>query len=72
MSRSKRQPIIKDHSLKTAEYWRRVRRTVKLVVKAGKTDNIPNPKTLINDYDYSDYKLSFLPTDKYCKKAGRK
>ena len=54
MSRSRKKPVLKDnYKNRTALYWRTVRRVTKLAVRQGK--EIPSPKTIINDYDYSDY-----------------
>lgn len=56
MSRSKRKAIIKDrprNKKKSTLYWRRVRRAFKQAVVAG--EDPPNPKEIVNDYDYCDY-----------------
>jgi hypothetical protein len=61
MSRSTRQPIVKDRPRnykKSSAYWRRVRRRQKQEVDLIKTFDeveISNPKEVINDYDYCDY-----------------
>jgi hypothetical protein len=40
-------------------YWRTVRRVqnqkVKSLVLDPQNDHIPEPKTIVNDYDYCDY-----------------
>lgn len=72
MSRSKRKPIIKDrprNNKKSTLYWRIVRRVTKQYVKLGK--EIPNEKTIVNDYDYCDYTMD-LTKDKDSKKYSRK
>jgi hypothetical protein len=86
MSRSKKEPIIKErprNHRKSTEYWRRVRRVInqavrKLFYKDEEEVVIPNPKEVVNDYDYSDYTMDMRdiskPTDreKLVKKASRK
>lgn len=60
MSRSYKKAIIKDRPRnykKSSLYWRRVRRVQKQALKQNK--DIPNPKTIVNDYDYCDYKLDY-------------
>jgi len=73
MSRSKRKPIIKDRPRnykKSTMYWRMVRRRQKIETNKIKTQDeieITNPKSIVNDYDYSDYK--FLDCEeKYTRK----
>ena len=86
MSRSKKEPIIKErprNHRKSTEYWRRVRRVInqavrKLFYKDEDEVVIPNPKEVVNDYDYSDYTFDMRdiskPSDreKLVKKASRK
>jgi hypothetical protein len=86
MSRSKKEPIIKErprNHRKSTEYWRRVRRVIsqsvrKLFYKDEDEVVIPNPKEIVNDYDYSDYTMDMRDIskpddrDKYVKKASRK
>lgn len=58
MSRSYRKPYIKDgprNQKRTTLYWRPVRSAVNQLVRIG-IEDLPNPKTLINDYDYCDYR----------------
>jgi len=60
MSRSKRQPIIKDKGLNTQEYWKPIRSKLKQMVNRIKYDEfieliLPHPKTIINDYNKCDY-----------------
>lgn len=64
MSRSKSLKIYTDKSGKgTRMYWRRVRHRINQFVKSNwyKEDfvetDIPDPKEIENDYDYSDYKI---------------
>jgi hypothetical protein len=51
-------------------YWRMVRRRQKIETNKIKTQDeieITNPKSIVNDYDYSDYK--FLDCEeKYTRK----
>lgn len=89
MSRSRKEPIIKErprNHRKSTEYWRRVRRVInqtvrKLFYKDEDEVVIPNPKQIVNDYDYSDYTFDMRdikPHHKYAnrdeeiKKASRK
>ena len=39
------------------DYWKTVRRVQKQALNSGK--EIPNPKVIVNDYDYSDYTFNF-------------
>lgn len=69
MSRSKRKAIYKDSGVTTAEYWRTIRRIWKQKVDQfykqenfmywDFDDSLPNPKSLINDYDYCDYIVDY-------------
>ena len=81
MSRSRRQPVIKDrprNSKKTAEYWRPVRRVMNQTVRGlnelTEDDNIPDPKEIVNDYNYSDYNIDYRFSDdeEMVKKESRK
>jgi hypothetical protein len=59
MSRSRKKAIYKDKGIRP--YWRHVRRSINNAVRdilhlTDKEDyNIPNPREVVNDYDYSDY-----------------
>ena len=76
MSRSWRRPVLKDKygskEKKTKEYWRTVRRVSKDYVRRGLEP--PNPKVIINDYNYIDYICHLEPEDGwgYWDKEGRK
>lgn len=66
MSRSKKLPIYKDgKACKHRLMRRRIRRSIKLKVKDilslidKDSYNLPNPKTIVNDWDWSDYKIDF-------------
>lgn len=65
MSRSKRKAIIKDRPRnfkKSAIYWRRIRRKLHTILHTKKIDDdleLPDPKTIVNDYDHTDYILDF-------------
>lgn len=71
MSRSRRLPIVKDrprNDKKSTLYWRTVRRVINEKVKfyliAPSDDvNLPQPKEIVNDYDYSDYKIDYRDPD---------
>jgi hypothetical protein len=80
MSRSQKKPIIKDgprNYKKSSAYWRTVRRVTKEKVKYLNEeieDNVlPDPQEIINDYDYSDYKIDFrFCDDEISEKESRK
>ena len=61
MSRSTRKAIIKDrprNGKKSSLYWRSVRSTQNNAIKSCRNFEeleIPNEKTIINDYNYCDY-----------------
>lgn len=70
MARSRRFPIYKDKGFRKKDYWKNIRRVSKYYLKlkysidaySGDYDvihnhwiDIPNPKTVINDYNYRDY-----------------
>lgn len=61
MSRSIKQPIYKDRGFKKESYWKTVRRNINNKVRSLRNminpddETIPDPKEIINDYDYSDY-----------------
>lgn len=67
MSRSKRKPIVKDrprNAKKSSLYWRIVRRVINDKVRQISTKpeielDLPEPKEIVNDYDYSDYKVDY-------------
>ena len=66
MSRSRRQPIIKDrprNEKKSSLYWRIVRRVinskVRQIIKNDDEIDIPEPKEIVNDYDYCDYVIDY-------------
>jgi hypothetical protein len=65
MSRSHKKAIIKDrprNHKKSSLYWRRVRSAIKNKIRScddlDKLE-IPNPKTIVNDYDYCDYIIDY-------------
>jgi hypothetical protein len=81
MSRSRRQPIINDgprNKKKGADYWRTVRRVtnekVKLMNEALDDETLPDPKEIVNDYNYSDYHIDyrFRDDEEMSKKESRK
>lgn len=66
MSRSKRKPYIKDkprNHKRTTLYWSRIRSVIKNKLRSSNLEDVvlPNPREIINDYDYCDY--SFLSED---------
>lgn len=71
MSRSRRKPIVKDrprNDKKSSLYWRIVRRVindkVRQITKTPDDEvDLPEPKEIVNDYDYSDYKINYLDPD---------
>lgn len=70
MSRSRRKPIIKDrprNDKKSSLYWRIVRRVinskVREILKTDEEMDLPEPKEIVNDYDYSDYKIDYRDPD---------
>ena len=71
MSRSRKLPILKDrprNCKKSSIYWRTVRRVINEKVKLYKdipSDdvNLPEPKEIVNDYDYSDWKRDYRDPD---------
>ena len=63
MSRSTKLGIMKDKGLKRY-YWKKVRRIINQTVKRFlKEDSdlveLPHPKSIMNDYDYSDYTIDY-------------
>jgi hypothetical protein len=71
MSRSRRKPIIKDrprNAKKSSLYWRVVRRVINDKVRQIKSNpekdlSLPEPKEIVNDYDYCDYKIDYRDPD---------
>jgi hypothetical protein len=53
MSRSVKKPIVKDKP-STRLYWRTTRRVINQKVRYGDED-LPSERSIVNDYDYSDY-----------------
>lgn len=73
MSRSyKKNAILKDGGGSKAWYWRVVRHHQNQEVREGK--DISNPKSIVNDYDYCDYRFDHRFNDScWCQKTfGRK
>ena len=61
MSRSyKKTPIVKIQGILKNTYWKSIRRSTKNVMKSVDLEQLeeklPDPKNIINDYDYIDYK----------------
>jgi hypothetical protein len=65
MSRSKKKAVIKDRPRnikKSSFYWRQVRSTQNNAIKSCRDFEeleIPSAKTIVNDYDYCDYKIDY-------------
>lgn len=64
MSRSFKKPIVKQsfkNEKKSSSYWRTIRRVIKGKVKFLSEEleekQLPDPKEIINDYNYSDYRF---------------
>ena len=58
MSRSYRKPWYKDRGMSTHAYWSSIRGNWKIELKKNIDNedfNFTHEKSLINDYDYSDY-----------------
>ena len=81
MSRSRKAPIIKDgprNHKKSSLYWRTVRRVTKDKVRyfneTIEDEIIPDPKEIIDDYDYSDYEVDmrFSKNNERIKRMGHK
>jgi len=72
MSRSKREPIYKDHHpKKKTNYHRTVRRVTNQKVREceldpEKTELLPAPQEIIDDYDYQDWRIDLrnIPNNK--------
>ena len=65
MSRSRKKAIIKDRPRNVnaaAFYWRRVRSAIKNAIRSCRDlENleVPDPKNIVNDYDYCDYIIDY-------------
>ena len=63
MSRSKKKPILKDkpRNTKASIYYRKIRRVIKHLLTKTKNSgdpidlNLPESRSLVNDYDYCDW-----------------
>lgn len=67
MGKSYKKSIIKDgprNYKKSALYWRTVRRVQKQYVSENEDIIIPHPKSIINDYDHTDYIFDYEYTIK--------
>ena len=80
MSRSYRKPIIKNrprNSKKSSSYWRTIRRVtnekVTYLKEALEDEILPEPQEIIDDWDYSDYRVDYrFENDEFAKKESRK
>ena len=68
MSRSKKQPFVKDRKLR--KYWKIVRQRQKQDLRTEK-EVISNPKEVVNDWDWRDWRDNFLGREEE-KKHRRK
>ena len=76
----RKKAIIKDKGHLKESYWRMIRRIWKHKVKVSisKDDienlTLPDPKAIVNDYDYSDYTLDCRGTElqlcDWCEDSG--
>lgn len=57
MSRSVKRPIYKDKGIGKRFYHRTIRRVQKQAIRLGQ--DIPDKRTIINDYDYCDYIFNY-------------
>lgn len=77
MSRSVKKPIVKDaprNVKKSTQYWRHVRKSINQAVRKlfyNDEVEIPNPKTIVNDYDHTDFSFRAW-TEEQKKKWSRK
>jgi hypothetical protein len=65
MSRSRKKAIIKEKSFLKKLYWRTARAAANTAIRSCKDLEIleiPNPKTIINDYTYCDFIIDY----EYC------
>lgn len=58
MSRSYKKNIYKDKGMAASIYWRTIRRKWRQQIRVGDYELL-HPRTIINDYDYSEYRLDF-------------
>lgn len=62
MSRSVKKAIVKDS--KPDKYWKQIRSTIKNTIRSSSLEDleeleIPDPKTIVNDYDYCDWTADY-------------
>lgn len=72
MSRSiKKHAVVRQIGWMKRTYWRVVRRVSKQKLNSDK--EIPNPKEIVNDWDYCDWKYEYDKSDgEWFKKSLRK
>lgn len=77
MSRSfKKNVIYKDKGFKQ-KYWKNVRSAINNKIRSVDPQLldetvIPDPKEIVNDYNYCDYIITYKPEDSYYDKIKRK
>lgn len=72
MSRSYKKPIIKDKGMTTHEYWSAIRSKWKQLIKKDPESILPDPKSIHDDFTYSDWKFRFYKDHKDYEKFSRK
>ena len=75
MGKSFRKPIIKDKPTTKKDYWKTVRKSAKQKMRTFDSEDdleIPNPKTVVNDFKYSDYRCIIDENNEHYKKIKRK
>lgn len=71
MSRSKRNPYIKDKGMTTKEYWSKIRREWRQDLNQNYMDpdfHPRHPKSIINDWDYCDWRWDPKDVVKWSRK----
>ena len=70
----KKHPVNKIKGRDKENYWRRVRGTTKNILRSKDINELeevplPDPKEIVNDYEYVDYISNCIDTDNcYCMK----
>jgi hypothetical protein len=80
MSRSRRKPVVNDaprNHKKSSMYWRTVRRVtnekVRYLNEAMEDEPLPDPKEIVDDWNYSDFRFDLrFKDDEFSKKESRK
>lgn len=75
MGKSFRKPIIKDKPSGKKDYWKTVRKSAKQKMRTFASEEdleIPDPKTIVGDHKYCDYRFIIDENDEYYEKIKRK